>query len=260
MRANRLLPLLCLAAVAGSFADAPGATAREAVDNPVSRRKAAGVLDRARDAAGGAANLQRVKDIVRTVEMTHASSGLKARQTLKAIFPGTLRIFNSTGPVGGGMSAFFDKGQGWISSAVSLDRQLPAWQVRAAQQDLMRQLEWLLMSGALSDRRITFVETREVQGRSSSGIEIHDSEAGSVRLWIEVSTGDPVALQYRRVGPQGEREQVVDYYSDYQWQNGIRTPRRIMTRADGQPYMETVVLTVAYNSRLRTDELAKVSE
>lgn len=230
--------------------------AREASTDAASRQKARAILSRAREVAGGVKNLQSVHDITRSLEMTQTMTGIKARQTLRAIFPGTLQLVSSMSPLGPGeMTAFYHQGGGWMKAGEIADPQLPGWQVRAAEQDLMRQLEWVLLSDLRGDRTISYVEQREVQGRLSDGIEIYDSKAGSVRLWVDAKSSQPVALQYRRIGAHGELAQIVDYFQDFQTLNGVRTPRRITTKSDGQPYMEAVVIDLKYNSGLKAENL-----
>lgn len=268
----RILPrIVGLSLSALTFSQTPVTVGVQAPKPPVasparadaaSRAKAVSILARAREAAGGVKNLQAVRDFSRTLELTQTNGGMKATQTQEAIYPGTLRLVNSIGPLGQGkVTAYFDVGgTGWMKSPVAFDARLPPWQMRAAQQDLMRPLEWLLLSDLRGERSVAFIERREVQGRLSDGVEISDKDAGTLRLWLEVKSGDPVALQYRRVGPKGDREQIVDYFSDFFALNGVRTPRKISTKSDGQPYMESLVTRLEYNQGLQQSKLSAVPE
>ncbi len=258
-------PRLCLAVLlAGSIqaqeqngAKAPE-IARPAQYTPESRAKAVQILERARAAAGGEKKLAALRDITRTLDLTQSADGSEARQTVQIVFPRTLRYTNSVGQTE--VSAFFDGSAGWVKSPWGFDRSLPDWQTKAAEQDIFRQIEGLLRSDRNLERTVAFVESREVHGQAADGIEIRDKRAGVVRLWIHASSGDPVALQYHRITARGEAGEVVEYFRDFKETSGVRTPRRISTRIDGKPYMETVVLDVAYNTGLKTETLARAVE
>jgi hypothetical protein len=138
-----------------------------------------------------------------------------------------------------------------------MDDPLPDGQVRAARQDLFRQLETLVLANEDPAVVLEILMPEKAAGRDATVVRIFRDEDCDVMLWLDTKTGLPIRLQYPRVKPKGLGEIVEDVYDDYRIVNGLRAPFRIVTSTDGQPYMETMVVTVAYNTGLKARELAE---
>ena len=213
-------------------------------------------LRRAQKAAGGLDRLLAIRDLTRTVEMVASATGSKARQTVEIIFPRTIRLTNTVETTE--ITAFFDGVSGWIKSPWGVDDPLPAWQRTAAQQDVGRQLESLLQSDHDSRKTVEYLGSSEAGGNMADVLSISAPGAGAIRLVIDVETGDPLRLEYHRIGPRGPGPLITDFYSDYRKVAfGLRIPFRVRTLSDGKPYMETVITSIEYNRGLRSEVLGR---
>lgn len=222
-----------------------------------SEEKARRALARAQQATGGRAKLESIRDLTRTADLVQADSGTKARQVLRVIAPRVIHLTSELSP-GLRITAFSDGTRSWATSPWGTDDPLPAWQAKAAVQDLIRQLEFLLLSDRDPERTLDFFERTEVQGRLAEGIRIVDKHAGEVKLWIDAASGEPLKLEYPRILASGRGPLVTDHFSDLRDVAGIRMPTRISSFSDGVPYMETIVAKVEYNTGLRLADLARI--
>jgi len=227
----------------------------KAVSAAESRTRAVSALVRAQRFAGGSSQIQAIRDITRTVELVQARTGAKARQTIQIILPRTLRLTNSTGVQ---ITAFFDGLKGWVQTPWGIDDPLPGWQARAAEQDVFKQLEVLLIVDRQAEVQLAWVEPGGSQEPDADCIEVTSKVGGTVRLWIDAKTGEPIRLEYPRITSRGPGPRVSDSYSDYRVVQGIRVPFRISSVEDGNAYMETLVTSIEYNKGLRFDDLARL--
>lgn len=143
----------------------------------------------------------------------------------------------------------------------SLDRlpeqEYPAWQAKAAAQDLVRQLEFLLLSDRDPERTLDSFQRTEVQGKPAESVRIVDKHVGEVKLFIDAASGEPLQLEYRRILARGQGPVVTDRFSDFRDVGGMRTPFKISSFSDGVPYMDTAVEKVEYNTGLTLADLAR---
>ncbi|HLY17461.1 MAG TPA: hypothetical protein VKR61_09560 [Bryobacteraceae bacterium] len=217
--------------------------------------KAIQVLRHAQQAAGGVERLAAIRDITREYEMMEKATGAKASRTVEVIMPRTVRLTDHT--EGGEISACFDGLSGWIKSPWGLEEMLPPWQRDAAEQELLRQPEKFL----LSDRdgaQVEYVKSGKVGEKSTDVLDITTAAGAKVRLAIDSASGDILTLEYERIGPRGPVAKITDSFRDYRsTAGGARTPFKMSTLSDGQPYMETTVLKLEYNRGLRADVLRR---
>lgn len=262
--------VICWAVVFGVVAIAPGQAGSSTQSDPHAEMshgsvgiaaaqvdaKAAAILHKAQDALGGLRRLQTVHDVTREVEMVNLASKEKAQATSQIIFPDVIRLTTET-PLGE-VIAFSDGKSAWASFALGTDNRLPEWQMKASRQDLLRQLESLLQSDQLPGRKVEFVKHGTVENKSADILKISASAAGSVRIWVDATSGDVLELEYQRIVVRGEGPLVNDFYSDYRWVNKtIRVPFHTHTLSDGQPYMDTEVIRAEYNRGLKADVLGR---
>ena len=178
---------------------------------------------------------------------------------LRIITPGAIHLMSEMAP-GMKITAFFDGTRSWATSPWGSDDPLPAWQAKAAAQDLVRQLELLLLSDRVPERTVDSFERTDLQGKPAESIRIVDKSVGEMKLWVDAATGAPLQLEYRRIVAQGQGPVVIDRFSDIRDVGGLKTPFRISTVADGVPYMDTTVAKVEYNTGLTLADLAKKDE
>jgi hypothetical protein len=250
----RLALAVLLAAVA-SAGRGLGQTKAEAGSEDKARR----ALAHAQQAVGGRAKLESIRDITRTVDLEQADSATKARQVLRIITPGAIHLMSEMGP-GIKITAFFDGTRSWATSPWGADDPLPAWQAKAAAQDLLRQLEILLLSDRDPERTVDSFERTELQGKPAESIRIVDKNAGEVKLWVDAASGVPMQIEYRRIVDRGQAPVITDRFSDLRDVGGLKMPFRISTVADGVPYMDQTVAKVEYNTGLTLADLAKKDE
>jgi len=187
--------------------------------------------------------------------MLESMTGSKASETVEVILPRTIRLTERSGEVE--MIAFFDGIGGWIKSPWGADNLLPSWQRDAAQQELMRQLERLLLSDHDKQTTVEYVKSEEVSGRRADVLEIPSPTGGKLRLTTDSTSGDVLTLECPRIGPRGIVATVTDFYGDYRrTPNGLRVPFKIQGISDGRPYMQTVITEVEYNQGLRANVLS----
>lgn len=218
--------------------------------------QASAILHKAQDALGGLRRLQAIHDVTREVEMVNLATPAKARATSQIIFPDVIRL--TTESAFGEIIAFSDGQAAWSSSALGMDERLPDWQIKASRQDLFRQLESLLQSDRNPDRKVEFEEHGKVDAKPADILKISSASAGTVRVWIDVASGDVLEMEYQRVVVRGAGPMVTDFFSDYRWVNKrARVPFHIHTLSDGQPYMDTQVLHAEYNRGLKLEALTR---
>ena len=149
--------------------------------------KARGILVHAQQAAGGRAKLESIRDFTRTAVLEQTGSGGNAQQILRVIAP---RVIHLTSDVGGAkIAAFFDGTRSWAVSPLGSNDPLPPWQAAAADLDLFRQIEFLLLSDRLPQRTLELLERAEIHGRQADGIRIADQRGSDVKPWIDAGSG-----------------------------------------------------------------------
>jgi hypothetical protein len=240
---------LTLLSTIASFAQSQAAA-------PEVDQRAIGTLSRAQKAVGGLHRLQAIRDVTRAVEMLNLAADGRARATWQIIFPNVLCLTTDS-PLGE-ITAFSNGQAGWVSSGMGVDDHLPDWQIRAAPQDLFRQIESLLQSDRDPDKKLEFIEHGQVDARPASVLQVTSLAAGIIRLWIDDASGDLLKIEYRRVVARGTGPLVTDFFSDYRWvKKTLRIPFYIHTLSDGQPYMDMRILRVEYNRGLQAETLGQ---
>ena len=188
--------------------------------------------------------------------MVNLAADGKAQATFQIVFPNVIRLTTDS-PLGK-VTAFSDGKTAWAASSLGIDQALPEWQIRAARQDLFRQLESLLQSDRDPDKKVEFVEDSKVEERPANVLQILSPVAGPIRIWVDVASGDVRKIEYRRIVARGTGPAVTDFFSDYRWvDKTLRVPFYIHTVSDGQPYMDTRVLRAEYNRDLQVETLGQ---
>ncbi len=255
--------LSCVAPHAQSQAASPSAkpsalslASGHAVPTPDVDPQAMAAFSRAQKAVGGLHRLHAIHDVTRVVEMLNLAADGRAKATFQIVFPNVIRLTTDS-PLGE-ITAFSDGKTAWASSAFGSDDHLPEWQIKAARQDLFRQVESLLQSDRDPDKKIEFVEHSQIESRPAGVLQISSAVTGTIRIWIDDASGDLLQVEYRRIVANGSGPRVTDFFSDYRWVNKtLRVPFHIHTLSDGQPYMDTQVLRAEYNHGLQAEVLGR---
>lgn len=224
----------------------PEPKAPQAKMDAASLEKGRQLLNRALEAAGGAARFATVKDVTRTIDMTmNAMGGMKIRQINRKIGASEFRQ-DMEAPFGK-QSVYFDGQSGWVATPQGA-MPIPAPVAQQVRASLFRDWFSLLASDADPGRTVNYVGDQTV--------EISDKSGNRVRVKFDQATGLPESESYSQRG-MGGTQQIEERLSDYREVNGIRVPFKLTILQGGQPFSEGVVEDVKFNTGLATAELAK---
>jgi hypothetical protein len=226
-----------------------------AADAQGTRESAVAALVRCQEALGGTARLAAIRDITRVLALSRGPEDVALTQEVRLLPPNAIRQTSILGP--NEIVAFSDGTRGWVKSPWGLDLTLPEWQLRAARQDVARQLEILVLADRDPTIRLDLVGADEVDGIPAAILRIFADQDRDLKLWQDAASGLPLKLEYRRIGPRGYGETVEDRFEDYRDVDGLRVPFLITTRTNGEAYMQAKVLRLTYNSGLQPEELSR---
>ncbi|MDR3699061.1 MAG: pitrilysin family protein [Candidatus Sulfopaludibacter sp.] len=204
------------------------------------------ILARAQKAAGGADKLAAAKDFVQTNEfvLAPAAGRLQVKVRTRWIAPDFFRQ-DSEVP-GGGISAYYDGTQGWISTPQGegplVDLQLD--QVRGT---LFRLYFRLLLGDRIPGRTLTTA--------GSGGIEVGSPAGDSALITFDSSTGLPKTVSYEVKQESGARLQVLETYSDFRDVDGIMIPFKTLVMQGSQEFANVTVTEAKFNSDLQLTDL-----
>lgn len=187
--------------------------------------------------------------------MVQSGTGAQASQSVAILFPNAIRLTNTIGK--GEIIAFCDESTSWQQSPFGIENPIPEWQRKAAQQDILRQWENILLSDRNPQLELRFFGRETVEGRKLDHILVVDPARGPIHLWVD-EAGKLAQLQYPRITPRGFGTQVLDRFVEYKTHEGITMPSRIKTTADGQDYMESRVARIEYNRAITRGELSRM--
>jgi len=211
------------------------------------------VLQKAQQAAGGAERLAAVKDITKTVKMQGMQGGMSADQTTQIVLPDVLRQENVL-PFGK-ITVFVEGSNGWMQSPQGR-LPLPPPQLKQTRSALFRVREAILLSDRDPARTANFIEEADVDGRKAEVIEISTQDGQSVRLWVDVSSGEVIKSAYQGESIGGPGATVEELYSDYREVEGMQVPFKVTILQDGSKYLDAEVVEVKFNSGLDKEQLS----
>lgn len=187
-----------------------------------------------------------------TRDIRAVGGGMNGRQTVKFLFPGTMRQESSL-PFGLVAVSLVD-GAGFIDSPQGKSA-LAGAQLTQAQGELFRLRERLLLADEVPAWTVSYIESSRDGGRQVDVLEVAEPKSAQlVRLWIDQQTGEFYRASFGAVALIGA-QQLDEYYSDFREVNGVRTPFRIDVRGGGRPLTEIRVEKVLHNTGLTKAEL-----
>ena len=207
------------------------------------------LLERAQDAAGGAARLAAVKDMVELSEI-HAVQAPAGGSIMKRkdqwIAPSSFRE-DAELPFGT-VTTYGDGKSGWMASPQG-DTTLPASQLKPVQQKLLRLYFLLLLSDRLPDRTLT--------PAGDDKLRIGDQYGNTVLLFLDPKTGLPAKLEYQSINMSGPPSTIDETFDSFEEVDGIKIPSRMTLMRDGQKSADVIVESVKLNTGLKAESLSK---
>lgn len=227
-------------AIESKIVEKPSETQPKATAAPVK------VLARAREAMGGTAKLQAIKDLTQTttMQLDVAAGGLKITQTGQWLAPAHFRQENIL-PFGKVIS-YSDGTTGWSATPQGL---IPAPEAQLKQITLETFRMWwsLMLSDTSADRTVNDL--------GGGKLEISDKAGHMVTLVIDPKTGLPASQTY--APPGNSNGAVEEVYADWQDVSGIRLPRKITLNQAGKHFADVTVVSTALNSGLTAEQISK---
>lgn len=216
--------------------------------DPASLAQGKELLQRAQQAVGGAEKLASINDFVMTADINvqMPQGGLKVAQVNKWLKPSHSRQEQEL-PFGR-MTTYFDGKTGWMSTPQGT-QPMPEIIVRQARGGLLRSLPLLLLSDRTDGRQVNLVK--------EGVIEVTDSSGERVQLKVDPQTGLPQSMTYQSLQMTGQPATLEDTFEDWQEIDGIKQPRKVTVRRDGQPYAQVAVKEIRFNTGLTAEELSK---
>lgn len=204
------------------------------------------LLAKAREAMGGTAKLQAIKDLtqIATMQLDAAAGGLKITQTGQWLAPAHFRQENVL-PFGKVIS-YSDGTTGWSATPQGL---IPAPEAQLKQITLETFRMWwsLMLSDTSADRTVNDL--------GGGKLEISDKAGHMVTLVIDPKTGLPASQTY--APPGNGNGAVEEVYADWQEVSGIRLPRKITLNQAGKHFADVTVVSTALNSGLTAEQISK---
>jgi hypothetical protein len=160
-----------------------------------------------------------------------------------------------------GWTVVYSRGHGNLthgsSSPTSLSYELAAGSQCA---DFPLQLMLAALSGA--DYSVSYVARETLDGASAHHIRMwntflstpdlkHVSDFSAKEIWIDVTSGLPVKLDYSRRAASGAPAIPIEVrYSKYSNSSGFSYPSSIQISVDGTPWADITITSVSFNSGL----------
>jgi hypothetical protein len=165
--------------------------------------------------------------------------------TERWLTPGYLRQDSTMAT--GKFSVFSDGKAGWVASAQG-SAALNGVQMKQVQGDLFR----ILFSLLLSDR----VATRKVNALDDNTVEISDGAGQIVKAVFDSGTGLLRNVLYDGSTANGPVP-VIEAYSDYREQGGLKLPFKVGITLAGQKFQEITVKNIQLNTGLKLEDMER---
>jgi zinc protease len=215
-----------------------------AKSDAASLEKGKEVLQRVRQALGGADKLAAVKDIEfeGQTEVQTPGAVMKVKQKTSFIMPSMFR--QDLQLPFAKQSVFSDGNSGWVAGMQGMQA-LPPAVVKQTKGEIFRQLVTLVLSDRDPSRNVNYL--------GNGAIEISSKDGENVRLEIDEKTGVPVKVSYSGDGG-GQIEQI---YSDWRDAGGLRLPHQWTIMQGGNKAATVSVEAYRINSGLTSEILSK---
>ncbi len=170
----------------------------------------------------------------------------------RIVFPDTVRqdLAMPLGP----MTIAFNSSAGWRKGPPGVEK-IPADQLR-------RTLAHLKNVNVLfrppEDRQLVkWLAAEPAEGRACDVIEIRQSDAVPLRLYVDPANGEVLKRTYRVENSTGGMAGVEEFLSDYREVAGLRLSHKVREMRDGKFARESATSNLKLNTGLQPEELLK---
>jgi hypothetical protein len=207
------------------------------------------LLERVRQAVGGAAKLAAVKDMVEVAQfhMDPSARGTDMKRIDKWVAPSYFR--EDTQLPFGAISLYADGKTGWMASPQG-SRPLPPEQMAPVRNKVLKLYFAMLLSDRLPGRTVNLA--------ADGALDISDGQGDTVRLFIDQKTGLPAKVEYTTPSMGGAPPGTIDEtFEGFEEVDGIKVPNVIDIAQNGSKYARIVVQSLKLNTGLKPEDLSK---
>jgi zinc protease len=213
------------------------------------RRSAKAIIMRAVEATGGLARLQAIKTVMATAStVLYSPQGqLRAETTTYIEYPDRFRV-EANLPVGTLIQAYAD-GHAWIKDPNGV-HDAPDGMRDEIRMSVHRDLVAVLVAAATDTLTCRMLPREKAEGdRLLDVVELRGEALGSLRLFLDPTTGRVDRQSYETRGPAGT-ETITEEFSQYGQVDQLWLPARSVVRREGTPLVERTVLQFVLNRAL----------
>ena len=210
------------------------------------------VLEAALKAAGGREKLSAVRDMSFDLQSRMASpmGEMSFTSHNRMVFPSTVR--QDLAMPFGAVSIGFNGSEGW--------RKTPQGTEKISPDQLRRTLAHLKNVNVLfrppEDRQaVKWLASEPVEGRACDVIEIRQSDATPVKLYVDSANGEVLKRTYRVENSTGGMADVEEFLSDYKEISGLRLSHKVREMRDGKFARESTTSNMKLNTGLKPEDL-----
>ncbi len=200
------------------------------------------LLDRVREALGGAPRLKAIKDIDYTAEIELSGGpGRDWKGTLRKTYllPSSMRQEIKLPP--GAQTTYSSGESGWIVSREGV-QSMPAEVVKQIEGEMFRLL-------------YNIVKRAPVKVAATNTLEFSDLLGNTARLAVDPASSLPLARSFNSLAPGGPLE-ITETFSDWRDVNGIKVPFERSGAQDGRQFSSVRILEFRFNTGITAQQLS----
>src|SRR5579863_1713444 len=213
--------------------------------DPASLGRGRALLERARQAMGGADKLMAIKDSMQSSHVILNTPGGDIKIVQRSLFLAPSYIRQEQEMPGGRVIAFTDGASGWQTTPEGIEP-MPADVLKQAQDELSRRLVRLM----LADQDSSLM----VQAGENNSVRIMRLSGDAVRIEFDEATGLPVREFYQVAGDPAE---VIQSFADWRDVEGSKMPYRITFERGGKTIAGAVVDEYRFNIGLKPEDVTR---
>jgi zinc protease len=211
--------------------------------DPASVGRGKGLLERARQAMGGADKLMAIKDSIQSSHVVLNTPGGDIKIVQRSLFLAPSYIRQEQEVPDGRVIAFTDGTSGWQTTPEGI-APMSAEVLKQAQDELSRRLVHLMLAD--QDASLT------LQAGEKNSARIARLSGEAVRIEFDEATGLPVREFYQAAG---EGAEVAQTFADWRDVDGIKMPYRITFEQSGKKVATAEVDEYKFNTGLKAEDV-----
>jgi predicted Zn-dependent peptidase len=215
------------------------------------------LLAKAREALGGAAALDAVKDIRAEASLTIYAGGQEIPAAEKSVVTADGKMRTEMSIMGQNQLQIFDGGAGWVVSPQGT-MDLPADAITEMKGSLARDL--FLLNGNASAGSVRRLPDADFQGAAAVVLEVTPEVGKPFLLYLDPATHRLRGRSFDMVNPltqqPGRAEEVLSEYTEA---GGVQWPGKEEVYLGGQKFMMKTITGRSVNSGVQPDEFRKPS-